>query len=76
MTAVILQSTERKFHMSPSTWERKCEIRDWKRIGEQWRMKIKGNDCKTVIDNKSETEKDWAKLRSHLVPVPLAMRRP
>lgn len=46
----ILQETDRKFSVSPSTREMECELRQWTGIGKQWRMKIKGIEHTTAIE--------------------------
>lgn len=56
--------------------EMKCELRQWKRIGRQWGMKIMVNEHKTDIDSEEEEQKDQARVKHHAVPGPLAKKHP
>ena len=63
--------------VSPGMGEMKCEFREWNRIGEQWRMNVMGNEHKRQLQTVKERQrKNWTRVRSHPVPVPLAKPHP
>lgn len=42
--------------VSPGMGEMKCEFREWRGIGQWWRMNGMGNEHKTATDSERETE--------------------
>lgn len=61
--------------VSPSMGEMKCEVREWERRGERWRMEIMGNDHNTAIDRTERDIIQYLRLwQSHVHDVRLASR--